>query len=173
MVSGKTLYYNSLKNENNKVDTSVTLANGSHTTKTALLPRTSINISGEAQVHSKSQTILTGDIKNEENTSTSANLSHTKTNGDIKQTIKSSVSNLTILKDNTEKTNTYVVNHKNTLNNNIVRKGSIASECSSSYSNTQNSIDMETPKHLQRFSCAFRKVLFLLNVSETTRVCAC
>ena len=106
----------------------------------------------------------------------SANLAHTKTNGDVKQTIKSSVSNLTIHKDKTEKTITSVVNHKNALNNNIVRKGSITSECSSSYSNTQNSIDMETPKHLQRFSCALRKSFVLDEcnseisfLSETTR----
>ena len=43
--------------------------------------------SGEAQVHSKSQTILTGDIKNEENRSISRNLAHTKDNGDVKQII--------------------------------------------------------------------------------------
>ena len=52
----------------------------------------------------------------------------------------------------------------------------MTSECSSSYSNTQNSVEMDTPKHLQRFSCALRKSFALDEcnseisfLSETTR----
>ena len=79
-------------------------------------------------------------------------------------------------KENLENNKNSTVNHNNSLNNNLVRKGSITSECSSSYSNTQNSIDMDTPKHLQRFSCALRKSFALDEcnseisfLSETTR----
>ena len=170
MVSGKTLYYNSLKNENNKIDTSVTLANGSHATKTVLLPRTSTNVSSDVPVHMKGQDALNGDTNNKEK------LSQSKINGDIKKKLKSSISNLTIEKENLENNKNSTVNHDNSLNNNLVRKGSITSECSSSYSNTQNSIDMDTPKHLQRFSCALRKSFALDEcnseisfLSETTR----
>jgi len=165
MVSGKTQYYNSLKNENNKVDTTVTLSNGS-ATKTTLLPRTSINIAIDVPVHSQSQNISNGDNSEHENKNI--------INGDSKTNIvtTNNGSKIKTEKDVHEKEN----NHKNMLNNNYTRKGSVTSECSSSYSNTQNSVEMDTPKHLQRFSCALRKSFALDEcnseisfLSETTR----
>jgi len=179
MVSGKTLYYNSLKNENNKVNTSVTLANGKHATKTVLLPRTSIHISGQAPVHSRSQEKLTLDTLPAKNKNTiSADISGNKINGDLKSSLKSSESNITMQNetDISEENITSTHSYKNGVNNKIVRKGSITSECSSSYSNTNNSLNMDTPKHLQRFSCALRKSFALDEcnseisfLSETTR----
>ena len=165
MVSGKTQYYNSLKNENNKVDTTVTLSNGS-APKTTLLPRTSVNNLTDVPVHSQSQNISTSDNKSEHA------LTKNNVNGDTKTNDVTADLVLNSAKDEHKKEN----NHKNTQNNNYRRKGSVTSECSSSYSNTQNSVEMDTPKHIQRFSCALRKSFALDEcnseisfLSETTR----
>ena len=178
MVSGKTLYYNSLKKENNKADTSVNLVNGSHTTKTALLPRSSLNLSH----HNETSVHLTKECSKEEIAKGVNNKSaqeegqtsfSTKLNGDLNKIVKS-ISNLAAVQnDLTNNAN----EEKLEEGNGPKRKGSVSSECSSIYSNNQNSLDIETPKQLKRLSCALRKSLQLEECnseisflsSETTR----
>ena len=168
MVSGKTLYYNSLKQETNQANSAVSIANGSHSAKTiALLPRNSVNLNNDVPVNTNSieSTIEKDKIKDP----SAEKIGKFKVNGGINSSME--------CHETTESKKTVDdIKTSNGDQKESSRRGSVTSECSSSYSNIQNSVDLDTPKQLQRFSCAPTKSFALEEckseisfLSETTR----